>query len=259
MVKYLLLGFVLTMAAGNATAKEVDFDVKAHYDKMEYKIPMSDGVSLHTVVYSPKDKSHKYPFLLLRTASSAKPYGADEFPAAKHMAPSVEFLEDGYIIVFQDVRGTFKSEGVWENLRPARTHEEGTDEITDTSDTLDWLLKNIPGNNGRAGLWGISHAGWYAAMSMIDAHPALKAVSPQATTLDAFIGDDDHHNGAYGLHYITWRYSMSVATSPDRHAMNYASAESIDFGTDWDYEFFLNAGPLDEINERYFNGRMTQV
>ena len=120
--------FVLTVVAGSALAEEVEFDVKAHYDKAEYKIPMADGVSLHTVVYSPKDKSRKYPFLIVRTPYSAKPYGADEYLPAKRMAPSAEFLEDGYIFVFQDVRGTFKSEGVWENLRPARTHEEGTDE-----------------------------------------------------------------------------------------------------------------------------------
>ena len=259
MVKKLFVLFVLTVVAGSALAEEVEFDVKAHYDKAEYKIPMSDGVLLHTVVYSPKDKSHKYPFLIVRTPYSVRPYGPDEYLPAKRMAPSVEFVKDGYIFVFQDVRGTFKSEGEWENLRPARTHEGGTDESTDTHDTLDWLLDNIPGHNSHAGLWGISHPGWYTVMGMIDAHPALKAASPQATTHDAFIGDDDHHNGAYGLHYVTWRYSMGIVTGPDRAALNGASPESIDFGTDWDYEFYLNAGPIDELNERHFNGRMTQV
>ncbi len=174
------------------------------------------------------------------------------------MAPSVEFLEDGYIFVFQDGRGTFKSEGVWENLRPARTHEGGTDESTDSYDSLEWLLDNVPGHNGRAGQWGISHPGWYTVMAMIDAHPALRAASPQATTHDAFIGDDDHHNGAYTLHYATWRYMMSVVTDPDR-ALKGTTPEPIDKGTDWDYEFYLHAGPTDEFNERHFNGRMTQV
>ena len=256
MAEKLFAGFVLTMIAVVAVAEDIAFDVKANYDKAEYKIRMADGVSLHTVVYSPQDKTLKYPFLIVRTPYSAKPYGPDDFLPADRIAPSLEFLEDGYIFVFQEVRGTYQSDGIWENLRPARTDKAGTDESTDTHNTLDWLLENIPGNNAHAGLWGISHAGWYTAMAMIDPHPALKAVSPQATTLDAFIGDDDHHNGAYGLHYVTWRYGMSVVTDPDRDG---TPAESIDFGTDWDYEFFLNAGPLDEYNERHFNGRMTQV
>jgi putative CocE/NonD family hydrolase len=259
MVKKLIALFVLLTVADSSLAEDAEFDVKAHYDKAEYQIPMADGVKLHTIVYSPKDKSQKYPFLIVRTPYSVRPYGLEEYLPAKRMAPSVEFLEDGYIFVFQDGRGTYKSEGEWENLRPARTHEGGSDESTDAYDTLDWLLDNIPGHNSHAGQWGISHPGWYAAMAMIDAHPALKAVSPQATTLDAFIGDDDHHNGAYALHYLTWRYGMSIVTGPDRAALNGAPAESVDFGTDWDYEFYLNAGPLDEINEKHFNGRMTQV
>jgi len=259
MVKNIFALFVLSMSAVCVLAQDAEFDVKAHYDKTESKIPMSDGVLLHTVVYSPKDKSQEYPFLLVRTPYSAKPYGPEEYLPADRIAPSMEFLEDGYIFVFQDVRGTYKSEGVWENLRPARTGDDGSNEITDTHDTLDWLLENISGNNGRAGQWGISHAGWYTAMAMIGAHPALKAVSPQATTLDAFIGDDDHHNGAYGLHYATWRYGMSIATSPDRHDPDFASSEPIDFGTDWDYEFYLNAGPLDKFNDQYFNGRGIKV
>jgi len=259
MVNRLPAVLLSTAIACSALAEDGEFDVKAHYDKAEYYVPMADGVLLYTVVYRPKDTTEEYPFLLVRTPYSAKPYGPDAYLPANRMAPSVEFLEDGYIFVFQEGRGTYKSEGEWENLRPASTREGVPDESTDTHETLDWLLDNIPGHNGRAGQWGISHPGWYAVMGMVNAHPALRAVSPQATTHDAFIGDDDHHNGAYGLHYVTWRYGMSVVTGPDRAALNGASPDPIDFGTDWDYEFYLNAGPLDELNRRHFDGRMTQV
>jgi putative CocE/NonD family hydrolase len=242
-----------------APKAETEFDIKAHYDKSEHKIAMRDGIKLHTVVYSPKDTSQKYPILMVRTPYSAGPYGPNSFRALDQMAPSDEFLEDGYIFVFQDGRGTFNSEGEWINLRPIRKGEDGTDESTDTYDTIEWLINNIPGNNGRVGQWGISHPGWYTVMGMIDAHPALKAASPQATTFDAFIGDDDHHNGAYVLLPTEWWYSMSIISGPDRTKLDGASPESIDYGTPWAYEFFLNAEPIAKFNEKHFNGLMTQV
>jgi putative CocE/NonD family hydrolase len=238
---------------------EKEFDLTAEYTKSEYKIPMRDGIKLYTVVYSPRDESQEYPILMVRTPYSADPYGADLFHPPGRMAPADEFLEEGYIFVFQDGRGTFKSEGEWKNLCPVQKDKNGIDETTDTYDTIEWLIHNIPGNNGRVGQWGISHPGWYTVMGILGAHPALKAASPQATTLDAFIGDDDHHNGAYALLATEWWYSMSVISGPDREKLNGRAPGGIDYGTPWAYEFFLNAGPIAEFNEKHFKGRMTQV
>lgn len=259
MRKTIIAVFILVLLWGCSPDAETEFDIKVHYDKSEYKIPMRDGIKLHTVVYCPKDKSQESPILLVRTPYSADPYGPDNFHPPDRMAPGDEFLRDGYIFIFQDGRGTFKSEGEWINLRPISEEEGGIDETTDTYDTIEWLIHNIPGNNGRVGQWGISHPGWYTVMGMIDAHPALKAASPQATTMDAFIGDDDHHNGAYALLDMEWWYSMSIISGPDREKLNGISPEDIDYGTPWAYEFFLNAGPIAEFNERHFKGLMTQV
>lgn len=247
------------MLGGSSLAAADEYDVKAHYDKSEHRVAMRDGVELFTVIYRPKDQSQKYPFLLVRTPYSAGPYGADEFLPPEKMAPSEEFLRDGYIFVFQDARGTYESEGEWVNLRPVRKEAQGTDETTDTYDSIDWLIENVPGNNGRVGQWGISHPGWYAVMGMVEPHPALKAASPQATTFDAFIGDDDHHNGAFNLMGIEWWHAMSIVSGPDRHELKNAWPKGIDFGTPWAYEFFLDAGPTDQLNEKYFGGRLTQI
>ncbi len=141
-------------------AANTEFDVRAHYDRSVYKIPVRDGIKLHTVVYS------------------ASPYGLDEYHPPERMAPSDEFLEDGYIVVFRDGRGTYQSEGEWINLRPVRSDDSGIDEATDSYDTIEWLATNISGNSGRLGQWGISHPGWYTVMGIIGAHPALKAASP---------------------------------------------------------------------------------
>ncbi len=235
------------------------YTVKAHYAKSDHMIAMRDGIKLFTVIYSPTDRSQNYPFLLVRTPYSAMPYGVSEFPPPERMAPSEDFLRDGYIFVFQEVRGTYKSEGEWVSLRPVRKNTEGTDETTDTYDTIDWLIKNVPGNNGRIGQWGISYPGVYTVTGMVKPHPALKAASPQATTFDAFIGDDDHRNGAFNLGDIEWWYMMSIATGPDRKTLTLRRPEDIDFGTPWAYEFFLNAGATDKLNEKYFGGRLTQI
>ena len=259
MKKIIITLFIFVLLLNNGLAAKTEFDVRAHYDKSEYKIPMRDGIKLHTVVYSPKDKSQKYPFLMVRTPYSAGPYGPDNFHAPNRMAPGDEFLEDGYIFVFQDGRGTYNSEGKWINLRPVRKEKSGTDETTDSYDTIEWLVNNISGNNGRVGQWGISHPGWYTVMGIVGAHPALKAASPQATTYDAFIGDDAHHNGAFCLMAMEWWYSMSIISGPNRHKLNGARPETIDHGTTRGYDFFLNAGPTDKLNERHYKGRMTQV
>src|SRR5207247_8646689 len=159
--------------------------VKENYTKHEYYIPMRDGVRLFTSVYIPKDHSTSYPILLCRTPSSVAPYG--EYSYLENIGPSQLFAKEGYIIVYQDVRGRWMSEGEFEHVRPHRPVKSGPrdiDESTDTYDTIEWLLKNVPHNNGRVGMWGISYPGFYAAAGMIDAHPALKAVSPQAPVSD---------------------------------------------------------------------------
>ncbi len=173
------------------------FDVKAHYLKHEYHIPMRDGVKLFTAVYTPRDAAQKYPFLMTRTCYGVGPYGEDKYPP-RGIGPSRSFAESGYIVVYQDVRGRYGSEGTWQEMTPHIDHPTGTehDESTDTYDTIEWLLKNVPNNNGRVGILGISYPGFYTSASIIDSHPAIKAASPQAPVTDLYNNDDAYHNGA---------------------------------------------------------------
>jgi len=170
------------------------------YVKHEFQIPMRDGVKLFTSVYVPRDVSRPHPIMLLRTPYSVAPYGPDR--QRDELGPSQHFTDARYIFAYQDVRGRFMSEGEFVNMRPHRpvkTSKIDIDESTDTFDTIDWLVKNVANNNGRVGMWGVSYPGFYAAAGMIDSHPALKAVSPQAPIADWFVGDDFHHNGAFFL------------------------------------------------------------
>lgn len=171
-----------------------------NYTKQEVYIPMRDGVKLFTAIYTPKDASEKHPILINRTPYTSSPYGVDKFRAFwnnhyKH------YLKEGYIMVIQDVRGRWMSEGEFVDVRPYNPDKKGNevDEASDTYDTIDWLIKNIANNNGRVGAFGISYPGFYTTMSAMSNHPALKAVSPQAPVTDWFIGDDFHHNGAFML------------------------------------------------------------
>ena len=175
-------------------------ETKAHYTKYEYRIPMRDGIKLFTAVYVPKDASHKYPILLTRTPYSVRPYGADQYRAK--LGPSLLFDRAGYIFALQDVRGCNMSEGKFVNMRPyieQKKTAKQIDESSDTYDTIDWLIKHVPNHNGKVGMTGISYPGFYTAAGMINAHPALKAASPQAPVTDWFVGDDFHHNGAFYL------------------------------------------------------------
>ncbi|MEK6571331.1 MAG: CocE/NonD family hydrolase, partial [Bacteroidota bacterium] len=168
--------FIVAFVHGQAR-----FDVKANYTKYEYTVPVRDSVKLFTSVYVPKDTTQKYPIMLNRTPYSVGPYGPEAY--RNSLGPSDYFAKDGYIFAYQDVRGKFMSEGEFQFMRPHKENKKGpsdTDESSDTYDTIDWLVKNIPHNNGRVGLWGISYPGYQAAMGIIDAHPALKAASPQA-------------------------------------------------------------------------------
>src|SRR5205823_6404064 len=193
--------FLLLLAAipSAAVAQGLDY-VKAHYTKYEYKIPMRDGVRLFTEVYVPRDTSRKSPFLMIRTQSGVLPYGTDQYP--RDLGPSPLFGKAGYLFVNQDVRGRWMSEGTFVNVRPhnpAKKTPQDIDESSDTSDTIDWLLKHVPNHNGKVGLYGTSYRGFLVAAGMIVAQLALQAASPGAPIMDWFLGDDWHHNGALFL------------------------------------------------------------
>ncbi len=179
--------------------QSVPFDVRARYTKSEYHVKMRDGVNLFTIVYAPKDLSKAYPFMLTRTCYSIAPYGPDAYRPT--VGPSREFAESGYIFVYQDVRGRYESEGVYAKAPVLLDHPLGDqhDESTDTYDTVEWLLKNIPNNNGRVGVYGISMSGLYTSTAIINGHPAIKAASPQAPVTDYRDNDDYYHNGAFML------------------------------------------------------------
>src|SRR5437867_13007985 len=236
-------GIVIALTAHVALRAQGLEYIKANYTKHEHAIPMRDGIRLYTAVYLPKDRSQVFPILLCRTPYSISPYGADRY--RNDIGPSALFAKEGYIIVYQDVRGRWMSEGEFEHMRPHHPVKSGPkdiDESTDTYDTIEWLVKNIPGHNGRVGMWGISYPGFYTAAGMIDAHPALKAVSPQAPVSDWFASDDWHHNGAFLLaHAFGW---FSGAGWPFTKPTTVYTGRPIDRAPDDGYEFFLRLGPL---------------
>jgi putative CocE/NonD family hydrolase len=214
-------------------------------------VPMRDGVKLFTIVYTPKDASTTYPFMLHRTPYGSPPYGPDTYRGS--LGPSAAFANEKFIFVYQDVRGKFRSEGEFVVMRPLVPQPKprnATDESTDTYDTIDWLVKNVPNNNGRVGQWGISYPGSQTVWGMIDAHPALKASSPQAPAIDMFLGDDFHHNGAFRLMYT---FSWLAGNARPRAGVTETRGGGFDYGTPDGYRFFLDAGPVANINEKYFN------
>ena len=248
-----LLALVLSFSACSG-GPDVEFSLKDHYTKAEHRIPMRDGVELFTIVYSPKDAPQTYPILLTRSPYSIAPYAPDEFP--DRLGPSEAFDRDGYIFVYQDVRGRYESEGEFELIRSHNPNKQGpsdVDESSDTYDTIEWLLANVPNHNGRIGQWGISYPGWEAAMGMIDAHPALKASSPQASPTDMFVWDDWHHNGAF-------RPLIGLSWLPGQLGLRRDRADDFPFeyGTPWGYKFMLDVGPLSRINELYFHGKIRE-
>ncbi|MEW6507992.1 MAG: CocE/NonD family hydrolase [Bacteroidota bacterium] len=228
--------------------------IKENYNKKEYRIPMRDGITLFTSVYTPKDTTQLYPILMIRTPYTVSPYGEENFPNT--LGPNDHFPKSGYIFVFQDVRGKFMSEGEFDNMRayiPNKKNKNDIDETTDTYDTIEWLVKNIKHNNGNVGIWGISYPGFYAAMSLIDSHPALKAVSPQAPISDWFIGDDMHHNGALTL---TMSFNFFKSFDQPRAGLT-TSWKSIDPYPSPDmYNFFLKLGPLPNIQKKFFHHKL---
>jgi putative CocE/NonD family hydrolase len=222
--------------------------VAENYTKKEVHIKMRDGAELFTSIYSPKDVSKKYPIIMQRTPYDCAPYGENMFPNS--IGPSETMMKEGYIVVYQDVRGRFMSDGLYDNMRafvPNKKSKSDFDEASDTYDTIEWLLKNVPNNNGNVGTWGISYPGFYASYSLLSNHPALKAVSPQACIADFFF-DDFHHNGAYLLSY--WKVTPLFGPQKTKRTTEdwYKFAN---IGTNDDYNFFLNAGPLSNLDQ-YF-------
>jgi putative CocE/NonD family hydrolase len=242
--KFLLIIFTLLNIIACAQDKE-NF-LKDNYDKKEYRIKMRDGVHLYTIVYSPKDKSKTYPIILTRTPYSVGPYGEDKY--ARFLGPAEQFVKDGYIFVLQDVRGRFMSEGEFDNMRPHKPDKQKneTDESSDTYDTIDWLIKNIPNNNGKVGMWGNSYPGFYTIMGAIDAHPNLVAVSPQAPISDWFIGDDMHHNGAFSLQ-MSFNFFKNFGIPRPNPTTQWS--RGVDYPSPDNYNFFLKHTPIKKLNE----------
>lgn len=218
--------------------------IQLHYSKQEHMIPMRDGVKLFTAVYVPRDGTKKYPILMKRTPYGSGPYGVDKMPPS--LGPSEHFVKAGYIFVNQDVRGRYLSEGEFQQVTPhieKKRSSKDVDESTDTYDTIEYLLKNVSGHNGRVGLAGISYPGFYSSAGMIDAHPALKAVSPQAPVGDWYF-DDFLHNGAFflahGYRWLGQHAQPRPKPTPDRPAApNYPTLDG--------YQMFLDAGTTQAV------------
>lgn len=226
--------------------------IRSKYAKYEYQIPMRDGKKLFTACYVPYDASptNTYPILMVRSPYSSGPYGIDQYRTS--LGINEDFEDSGYIFVYQDVRGCYMSEGEFVNMRPHIEGKRGkqVDESSDTYDTIEWLLKHVQHNNGRVGQWGISYPGFYTSAGAIDSHPALKAISPQAPISDWF-WDDMHRNGAFNVQLAFTFFSSFGKSRPEPTTER---GPRFDFGTQDSYQFFLDLGPLQNVNKRYLNG-----
>ena len=218
--------------------------IKNNYNKREEMIEMRDGVKLFTSIYEPKDTSQKYPIMLDRTPYTVAPYGADKYKTL--LGPNELFAREGYIFVYQDVRGRWMSEGEYEDVRPYIPNKTGKqiDETTDTYDTVDWLVKHVANNNGRVGVYGISYPGFYTSMAGIDGHPAVKAISPQAPVSDWFHGDDMHHNGALILAQNYNFFAFFGQPRPQPLMPSQTAIKPFPWGTQDGYKFYLQMGGL---------------
>ena len=233
-----LLGAVVLGLVGIARA-----DISG-YEKSEFMVSMRDGVRLHTLAYRPVKQEGSLPIILMRT-----PYGIAGGAPRSLDDYLKDLADEGYIFAFQDIRGRYKSEGVFVMIRPPRGTAEAKaiDEGTDAFDTIDWLVKNLNGNNGRVGMLGISYPGWLTVMALLEPHPALKAASPQAPPADMFLGDDFHHNGAFRLSY-GFEYAAMMETSKENTIFTFDRRDT--------YEWYLRLGPLSSANARYLKGKI---
>ncbi len=239
--------FLLIFPLFVLTAQEVD--LKIDYLKYEYKIPMRDGVKLHTIVYVPKDSTQKFPIIFGRTPYTTAPYGSEYLKANGN---NYWMAQEKYIIALQDVRGKFLSEGDYEDVRPINPHKKTNkdiDESTDAYDTIEWLIKNIKRNNEKVGMIGISYPGFYAAAALVNAHPALKAVSPQAPIGDWFLGDDFHHNGAL---FLVDAFNFYRSFGKPRPKLTTQWPSGFVYDTPDAYQFLLKAGSIASLKNKYY-------
>ncbi len=250
-----LIACICCFIATSSFAQSQNNFVKDNYNKIDTSITMRDGIKLYTVIYVPKDESQSYPFLMERTPYSAGPYGKDNYP--REIGPDKELMKEKYIFVNQDVRGRYMSEGTNLEVTPyiaIKKTKKDVDESSDTYDTVDWLLKNIKNNNGRVGLAGISYPGFYATASLPGAHPAIKAVSPQAPVTDEFIGDDANHNGAF---FLLDNFGFMNFFDMERNGPVKDYAKPVFNANIKDaYQFYLKMGTIKNTNSvKYYNNK----
>ena len=254
LVRLLVVGAVFWTGSRASLAQEpsqLESYIRLHYTKTEHMVPMRDGVKLFTSVFVPRDTTKKYPILMKRTPYNVGPYGEDKYPAK--LGPSELFVKAGYIFVNQDVRGRFASEGEFLQVTPHvpfKSKPSDIDESSDTYDTIEWMLKNIPQHNGRVGMYGISYPGFYAAAGMIDAHPALKAVSPQAPVGDWYFDDFLHHGSFFLAHAFRWLTSNAT----ERPKPTTEPVKPYVYPTPDGYKLFLEAGSVESIDKQYLKG-----
>jgi uncharacterized protein len=244
----LLLALVVVAALGKgryATEPHAKPSPVHDFDRIAAMIPMRDGVKLETVAFVPKAPHGLLPILLVRT-----PYGMRAYDEPDPSGPAAPIVRDGYIFVRQSIRGRFGSEGTFEMVRPVRHKSDpaATDESTDAYDTIDWLVHNLPDNDGRVCTTGVSYDGWTSVLSLVDPHPALKCACEQASPSDMFINDDFHHEGAFRLSY-GFQYSALLESAKDRNT-------DFDFGEGDLFDWYLGLGSLSHADERYFHGKI---
>lgn len=243
-----LIGVTSCKKSTNSPEKVSTTYVEDNYTKKEVDIEMRDGVKLHTTIYTPKDTSKKYPIMMQRTPYSSQPYGGGKFK--EKIGPNIHMMQDGYIVVYQDVRGRWLSEGHYENMRayiPNKETDKDIDESSDTYDSIDWLVNNVENNNGNVGIWGISYPGFYSTYATVDAHPALKAASPQASIGDFFF-DDFHHNGAYLLSYFRATSLFGTPRPNGDMPIDTAWYSLPKLPSEDQYQFFLDQGSLKNLD-----------
>jgi putative CocE/NonD family hydrolase len=240
----LVLNASVSWLLGAAEKHQTDNDITRLFTKTEAMIPMRDGVKLHTEILAPKKSRQPLPFIFTRT-----PYGITDEKGHNGYFEGLfkELINEGYIFVFQDIRGRYQSEGQFVMFRPPRGRNETIDEGTDTYDTIEWLLKNVANNNGRVGILGVSYGGWLTTMAILEPHPALKAASEQASPADQFLGDDFHHNGAFRLSYGV-EYAAMMETSKTNFRFSFDVRDT--------FEWYLRLGALSNVNEEYLHGKI---
>ena len=246
MFRVLLPILLASFASGPLLAQQPDSTNRLRYHRTNAMVAMRDGVRLNTDIYAPQDQTGPLPIIFLRT-----PYGIDGRAGALD-GSFKELADDGYIFVFQDIRGRYRSEGQFVMQRPARNAQQrrdpkAIDEATDAYDTIDWLVKHVPNNNGRVGMLGVSYDGWTTAMALTDPHPALRAASPQASPADMWLGDDFHHNGAFRLSY-GFEYAAMMETSKENEQFSFPTYDT--------YTWYLDLGSLANVNARVLRGKI---